>query len=154
MTCEQYQELISADLDAELRADEEPALWEHLAHCTVCRAWRRDQLAMRYEFERWPEETYPAITDGPVKRSRPATKVYRVPRVLAWAAAIVLLVQGALVTSSLMHTPDMRPDLAATDEETVETIVLTAKDEVVRFSTTENPLIIGKPLTHPDENGG
>jgi predicted anti-sigma-YlaC factor YlaD len=155
MNCEQYQQLISADLDAELSADEEPGLWEHLAQCAECRRWRHDQLAIRNEFQRWPEESLPSMSaELALPPSRAKGKVYRIPRALAWAAVIVLLIQGVFVTSAIVRAPNTsEPLLALSEEETVETIVLTVKDRV-SFSTTENPLMIGRPLTNPDENGG
>jgi predicted anti-sigma-YlaC factor YlaD len=154
MNCEQYQELISADLDAELSAEEEPVLWEHLAHCAECRLWRREQLAIRGEFQRWPEETFPSMAAEAALLPTTWRKVYHIPRVLAWAAVAVLLIQGALVTSKLVRSHDTEaPIIAVSPEETVETIVLTAKDRV-SFSTTVNPLMIGKPVTNPGEDGG
>ena len=154
MNCEQYQEFASADLDGELDAENEPTLWEHLTRCETCRLWRRDLLAIRKEFQHWPEESLPSM---PVESALPPSarrKVYHIPRALAWAAAVVLLVQGVFLTAGIVRAPETaEPVIALPEEETVETIVLTVKDRV-SFSTTENPLMIGNPATNPDENGG
>ena len=42
LTCEQALELISAQLDGALTAEEAGALDEHLAQCPACRALRAD----------------------------------------------------------------------------------------------------------------
>ena len=39
-TCEQFQSLISADLDGELDQREQTELHEHLGVCAVCRHWQ------------------------------------------------------------------------------------------------------------------
>jgi predicted anti-sigma-YlaC factor YlaD len=155
MSCEQYQELISADLDAELSAEEEPGLWAHLARCADCRRWRRDQLAMRGEFQRWPEEALPSMTAETMRLAPPAKrKTYHIPRALAWAAMVVLLIQGVFLTSAIVRAPNTaEPVITLSEEETVETIVLTTKDRV-SFSTTENLMMIGGPVMNPDSDGG
>lgn len=42
MTCDNYRELLSAELDDELSADEAVGLAEHLAGCATCRFYRDD----------------------------------------------------------------------------------------------------------------
>jgi predicted anti-sigma-YlaC factor YlaD len=155
MSCENFQQRISADLDGELSAADEQPLYEHLASCETCRAWRRDQMEIRVELQQWPEEELPAMTSQRVVQPVAATaRVYRVPRVLAWAAAVLLLVQGVYVTSTLVGGPsadeESVPMLA--DEE-VETIIISDKDRV-SYSTFDNPLAIGKPLLDSEDNGG
>jgi predicted anti-sigma-YlaC factor YlaD len=155
MYCEDYQQRISADLDGELSAADERLLWKHLASCETCRAWRRDQMQIRAALQQWPEEELPAI---PTPRVTPpvtaTTRVYRVPRVLAWAAALLLLLQGAYVTSTLVGGPQISEEtspMLAEDE--VETIVLTEKNRV-SYSTFDNPLAIGNTLHDLEDNGG
>ena len=111
-------------------------------------------MAMRKEFQHWPEETLPSMVAEPALTPAAKRHVYRIPKALAWAAVVVLLIQGVFVTSAIVRAPNTaEPVFALSEEETVETIVLTANDRV-SFSTTENPLMIGRPVTNPDENGG
>ena len=128
MTCADYQEWISADLDAELREDDEPALWDHLAGCPTCRGWRRDVQAIHTDFSRWPEEALPA-RDAPgqiVHKSR----VYHVPRLVAWAAILALFVEAFVLTSPLQRFRATVPPAGGPVIETVETITLGPADRV------------------------
>jgi predicted anti-sigma-YlaC factor YlaD len=155
MNCEDFQQLISTEMDGELSPSDEKLLWEHLSSCETCRAWRRDQIEIRLELQRWPEEEMPAMAVPMAAQSEPPrARVYRVPRVLAWAAALLLFVQGAYVTSTLVSGPRMNGEPALmTSEDEVETIVITDKHRV-SYSTTDNPLVIGKPLLDTQDNGG
>lgn len=149
MSCDKYQEMISAQMDNELSVDEEPSLWEHLAHCENCRAWRREQLTLRDEFAAWPEESLPASA-WPLPPAEPV-RAYRVPRALAWAAGILLLIEGAWIGRGLVgpRTPD---DYSTPDDDTVETIVLTQKDRVSHGVQDFVPDV--EPNTPKDKNGG
>jgi len=150
MNCDKYQEMISAQMDNELSVDDEPTLWEHLAHCENCRAWRRDQLSLRDEFAAWPEESLPPSA-WPLPPEQPV-RAYRVPRVLAWAAAILLLVEGAWIGRGLVSPPATQDDYSTPDDEIVETIVLTQKD---RVSHGVQDLVPDVESTTPkDKNGG
>lgn len=131
MNGDMYRELISADLDGELREFEELGLWEHLPQCATCRGWRRDQIGLRHELQHWPEEALPSDLSAIIAPvTRPARNVYRVPRVLAWTAGIVLLVQSAVTASTLTSRSSVVMPYLTADQETVETIVLTARDRV------------------------
>ncbi len=67
-TCEQFQSLISADLDGELDQREQTELHEHLVECTVCRRWQTtanrlgEQLAFEGEVDR--ERSLPTRVNG------------------------------------------------------------------------------------------
>ena len=131
MNCDTHRESISADLDGELRESEELGLWEHLAQCADCRGWRRDQIGLRYELQHWPEEALPSDLSAIIAPvARPARNVYRIPRILAWAAGIVILVQSAVTVSTLTSRSSVDMPYITADQETVETIVLTTRDRV------------------------
>ena len=131
MNCDVHRELISADLDGELRESEELGLWQHLTQCAECRGWRRDQIRIRYELQHWPEEALPSnVGEFFAPDTKSTRNVYRIPRVLAWAAGLVLLVQGAVTVSTLTSRSSLDMPYLTADQETVETIVLTARDRV------------------------
>lgn len=47
MTCDQFRELISADLDGELGVDDTAALDDHLAECATCVAYQDQARSLR-----------------------------------------------------------------------------------------------------------
>ena len=131
MTCTDYQEWISADLDAELGEEHGPELWAHLASCASCRQWRRDFQGIHADFLRWPEESLPeAGFEATPKRIIREMGVYRVPRLVAWAAVIAVFVEAAYIASPLVGAK--RPASLAHSPmiETVETITLGPADRV------------------------
>jgi hypothetical protein len=134
MSCEPYLELISAELDVELDPDGEVNLWRHLSGCERCRNWRRDQLVIRRDLESWPEEALPERMQMPVPgvASKPS-RVYRVPRPWAWAAGILILLQGSYLVSNSVHQPGGD---AGDNADDAETILLTMEDRT-RYGVEE-----------------
>ncbi len=152
MTCDQYRELISADLDGELQPDEEVTLFTHLGTCDDCREWRRDQLMLRTGMHQWPQEALPeAIAVPPTMAQSTPRNSYRIPRVWAWAAAVLLLIQSALTVSSFTsNNSDTRVALDDAHDAT-ETIVLTTEDRT-RYTVQSLPAVT--PVNDPTQNGG
>ena len=152
MACEEYQKRISADLDGELRADEEIGLWEHLRDCADCCSWRRDQILIRAEFHRWPLEALPAkIAEPAPSRTRSRAHAYRVPRPLAWAAGILIVLQSTLSITSMLSRPVETADEPLDTNGYVETITLTPAD---RTSFTVHSSRVPADNNKPQRNGG
>ena len=62
LTCEQALELISAQLDGALTAEEAGALDEHLAQCPACRALRADLSTLHQLLPTLAEERMPKVS--------------------------------------------------------------------------------------------
>ncbi len=81
--CESYLELISAQLDGELTADERARLTEHLASCEACRTYMADLAAIRAVLSEAEEADMPAgFTEGVMRRVRESSPRSKKPSVL------------------------------------------------------------------------
>ena len=67
LTCEQALELISAQLDGALTAEEAGALDEHLAQCPACRALRADLSTLHQLLPTLAEEPPAGLKDNIMK---------------------------------------------------------------------------------------
>ena len=67
LTCEQALELISAQLDGALTAEEAGALDEHLAQCPACRALRADLSTLHQLLPTLAEEPPAGLKDDIMK---------------------------------------------------------------------------------------
>ncbi|MBI3872557.1 MAG: zf-HC2 domain-containing protein [candidate division Zixibacteria bacterium] len=145
MNCEEYQEQISAEIDGELDAIAETALWQHLASCAACRDWRHDLLSIRREFRLWPEEPLPAESKTLIDPAAHRERMYRIPPALAWAAGLALLIGGTAIG---IHVGRGRTEPSQTppaDARQVETIVLTARDRVAYSVEDRRPTVVPQP---------
>lgn len=129
MNCETVRETMSAELDGEATDEQLAPAYSHLAACADCRAWRREIIAVKGIFAALPEHPLPASIAGQLELAGTASprvgrrNVYRIPRLLAWAAAAVVVL--SIGWSS--HQALTRPVTTSTAE-VAETIVLTSRD--------------------------
>jgi len=147
MNCEQYRELISARLDGEIENRELAALEAHLKQCETCTAFSRqlDQLhALVVESQPTPMpdevvETIMAKTYcRPGRWRRLVSGHYRIPRPVAWAVAVALL----MLAVDAVRSPNVFDQTGPAEggpvmtTPAVQRIVLTESD-VVRTYTTQ-----------------
>ena len=142
MTCDQYRELLSAKFDKELTEPEQKALSEHLAQCAECTQYAEqlkelDRLTAEWEDAVMPPEVEQAILARAKTNPRGVfTGSYRIPRPVAWAAMIALII---LSVNSLFNGGDDDPAnqliITPEDSQPVQRIVLTEADVVRTFAT-------------------
>lgn len=105
MDCSYYEELLSARRDGELTPDEAMTLEKHLRECPVCRKTAQiidavGGVVASLEKMPLPGKIEEAIVSG-VRRERAASiengrqpRYYRIPRPVAWAAVVLMLILG------------------------------------------------------------
>lgn len=109
MACDQFLELLSAQLDGALTEEEERELEEHLAACPDCRAVGAQLSALQGAFPELEEVPAPeGFTQGVMDRIRAEKKViplFKRPqfRALAGLAACLVLVAGLYRASQPVH---------------------------------------------------
>jgi len=137
MSCEDLQEIISAEADGEALEEELVAAYRHLADCAACRTWRRETLAVHQDFLLWHDEPIPeTVAERLRKQERRSqeravpheSRVYRIPRPVAWAAAAILTLQVGWASYRLVLLPPPAQQQGESDAPTK--IVLTARDRV------------------------
>ncbi len=69
MTCNDYQEQISAYVDSELEPAGETALFAHLGICPTCRGFLKDTVQLRVDLRSQVSVAQPAALDRRVSRS-------------------------------------------------------------------------------------
>ena len=102
LTCEQALELISAQLDGALTAEEAGALDEHLAQCPACRALRADLSTLHQLLPTLAEEPPAGLKDDIMKavHASKCTPFHTRKRQWRWrswaslAAVLVLVLVG------------------------------------------------------------
>ncbi len=146
MKCELYRELISARLDRELQPDELETLEAHLEQCSECAAFARQvkqlqELAATSPPTAMPREVEEAILSR-TNRQRSLWRrlfrgYYRIPRPLAWAAALVLLFLAldAARGPKSAEDPDDTREAPTITRLAVQKIVLTEVDVVCTYTT-------------------
>ena len=147
MKCEQYRELISARLDGELEPDELKALDAHQQQCSECAAFARQvkqlqELAADSPTAAMPSEVEEAILSRTNRQQSLWQRLfrghYRIPRPLAWAAALALLffALDAARGPGNAGDPGYTNNTPTITRPAVQKIVLTEVD-VVRTYTTQ-----------------
>ena len=113
LTCEQALELISAQLDGALTAEEAGALDEHLAQCPACRALRADLSTLHQLLPTLAEEPPAGLKDNIMKavhasKCTPFHTRKRQWRWRSWAslAAVLVLVLVGGQAVHLWSPPD------------------------------------------------
>jgi hypothetical protein len=114
MECSEIKKLISAHLDSELIPIEHQRLTDHLEVCADCRQFQRELIALRQAMaaakdEMIPREADQVIIDRTINRVSLIKKFigipggyYRIPRSVAWAAALLLMfLLGNTITDRL-----------------------------------------------------
>lgn len=108
MTCQQFEEMVSARLDGELSCDEGKILEAHLETCPACRQLAADLDIMRGELHKddtaeMSPETQRAILKATISGTwRAVPGYYLIPRRVLWATAAVVVLAGvSLVTGVL-----------------------------------------------------
>ena len=87
LTCEQALELISAQLDGALTAEEAGALDEHLAQCPACRALRADLSTLHQLLPTLAEEPPAGLKDNIMKAVTPPNAPPSTPESASGAGA-------------------------------------------------------------------
>jgi predicted anti-sigma-YlaC factor YlaD len=132
MDCEQMQKDLSAELDGEVAEAELISVYRHLAECPRCRQWRRDIVSLRGAFACAEPSPLPAIIARRLQGSgyqrshrgeKSPTTGYRVPRPLAWAAALLFVLQTGWLA---LEWSDSSANLS--QDRPAETIILTGRD--------------------------
>jgi anti-sigma factor RsiW len=116
MTCEAYEEQISALIDHELADGESMTLFEHLSTCQACRHSLQSVLDLRSDLGEQSTPIAPKELDEKVLQGEPRSRLYagdRSPmRLMAWkrrismpvpvaAAIMVVLIASSVALSSL-----------------------------------------------------
>jgi len=101
MKCEHCRQLISAAVDKELNEGEQVVLDEHLAQCSECAQYAEQIRELERLTSEWESSAMPSDVEQAVfARTRAGSQGwlgrlwgghYRIPRPLAWAAALALL---------------------------------------------------------------
>lgn len=150
MNCFDFQQLISASLDKELTHQEEQILAEHLKSCPNCTEFSKKLEELKATTLAWknisiPIELEKQILKSTVKTASAKKSVfsfisgyYRVPRSLAWASVLLLLI---LMVNSILNpvksiveaekVEKLQPEIPR-----VQKIVLTEKDVVKTYTTS------------------
>jgi len=137
MNCEDIRQTMSAELDGEAAEHDLIIAYRHLADCAICRSWRREVLAVHRDFPLWHDEPVPPAVAERLQqhehqaqhRAGPGEKrIYRIPRPLAWAAAMILTIQVGWASYRLVLPPP--PTQQQGESDAPAQIVLTAKDRV------------------------
>ena len=105
MNCEKTQELLSAELDGEVSADEISQAMGHLLGCPRCRASRAEMVAIAELLRSQPRPIGPDLTDMVLAESR------------AWARARRGAARLALGLLGLVLAISSLPDLLASSHE-------------------------------------
>ena len=145
MSCEKYQEMISAKLDSELFGEEQKVLSSHLESCPECRRFADElesfmQLSSSSQTEQMPPALETRILDRTVRSAGERKSLwrffhgyYRVPRGVAWAAMLAALL---LITDAIVKT-DLQP--VTTNETAVESE--TTDSGIRRIVLTEDDIV-------------
>lgn len=106
MNCDDYRDLVAADIDGELTADERSAAAQHVLACTACDALRQAQLGVRERLRRHHVPTMPAALRQQVLQNvQQGTTAKPAPspaRVLPLFTRRRLLMVGAVAASFLV----------------------------------------------------
>ena len=155
MKCEYFREMLSAHLDGELSREEEEALDEHLEGCESCRVFAAAIGGLKEKAAADRVETIPSgleekilsqtIKGSPKKESALGfiRGYYRVPRGLAWATAVLVLI---LAVNSFRGVPDKSEMVAPSVEMSEQAFV------IQRVTMTQDDVIMSKTVTAENEN--
>jgi anti-sigma factor RsiW len=125
MTCETYEEQISALIDHELKDEETGMLFAHLSTCRRCRHSLQSVLDLRSDFgEQTPPMAPKELDERILKRTRLAHRASRDRRAIPFrlwtgrvsmpvpvaAVILVFLVAGSLMVSSMTKQRPIPPE--------------------------------------------
>jgi len=97
MPCQRYHEMLSAQLDGELPPDQAEVLTAHLETCATCRRLRQELTTLHNDMALDETAVLPAAVEKRIlsvttgAEAAPWRGYYRVPRSLAWAAVLLLV---------------------------------------------------------------
>lgn len=150
MNCTRYRELISARRDGEITPDELTDLEQHLRDCPDCRSFARELEELGETIAERPQEQIPEgierrILSDTIGAKAPSASrragflrgYYRIPRSLAWAGivALVVLVFFQIFTPLSKNTQKLAP--APIEDQPSQHIVLSQRDIVYTHSFHE-----------------
>jgi anti-sigma factor RsiW len=150
MNCTYYRGLISARRDGEITRDELADLDKHLRECPDCRAFARELADLGKALSERPREKFPenlerrilAETTGGTKRAaiKPSGLLrgyYRIPRGLAWAGILALVVLIFLQVFEPFSGNLQSPAPTPIENQPSQRIVLSQRDIVYTHSFHE-----------------
>ena len=150
MNCEQIRQLISALVDQELNERERVTLDEHLAECSECAQYSEQirelkRLTTEWEASQMPPEIERSILERAKQKppgwlGRLGGDSYRIPRPVAWAAVLLLVLLS--VNSMISRdgsTPEEQLITTPEDSQPVQHIILTEADIVQTYTTGSAP---------------
>ena len=150
MTCDEYQEKVSALIDNELADHESELLFTHMSGCAECRATLRSELELRANLREDIPPLAPRELDArvltaaknrrPTEPDRPAFPAMiwqrrlsmRIPVV---AAAVFVLIFGSVLLSSMWAESNQTADVRR-----IQTVFLTAVPAVEVRAYTMQPM--------------
>lgn len=94
MSCQEYRELLSAELDDELSAQEKESLLQHLSQCDACRGLRQRLQQMEKGFSYLPEAPPPPLRPRALPGPRPAGSA---GAAALWSTLLIAAASAALV---------------------------------------------------------
>jgi len=134
MNCEEYADLVAADVDDALEADERGAAARHRATCGACATLREQQLAMRARLRRLParqmpedvrtrvlagldrEDAKPATSGGATVLQFVSRRRFLLVGALAASLALLIVPTGRFTQSDLVAQLVQDAKAAAADE--------------------------------------
>ncbi len=147
MNCEHCRQLISVAVDQELTEGERGSLDEHLAQCSECAQYAEQIRELERLTAEWEASVMPFDVEQAVlsrARAKPHgwlprlwSGSYRIPRPVAWAAAVLLLV----LTVDAVRGPSIPEQTGPVNSgpalirPAVQKIVLTESDVVSTYTT-------------------
>lgn len=142
MNCKYYKELISARLDGELSKEEEAILSQHLIECEQC-SKVQEEFREQSEIQSTqitasiPSSVENAILRKTIESSRWPKSVsgyfrghYKVPRAVAWGAAMaIIILLFAAIIQPFETVPALKMEQTAANGPTrVQKVILTEND--------------------------
>lgn len=153
MSCDKYREMISANLDLELNAEEKKALDAHLQTCADCRKFMEELNDIRNISKSSEQVVIPESLENEILHktveSRKGKKTildsfrghYRLPRSLVWVGMLaIVFLAGNLFLKPFepkLETPIVRIE-PVNNKEIIQKIVF-SKDDIVSVKTVTNP---------------
>jgi len=143
MECSKYHELISARLDGEISKEDERLLEEHLASCGECSAFYKSMIELQHSLKNWHNEKLPANIESAVLEravshpghnpiSRLFRNHYRIPRVVAWGALLLILVLAVNDIIPVFNSGDGKiQSTKGVNENVTVTKIKITKDDII-----------------------
>jgi len=145
LKCKDYKEMVSAQMDGEISPEEEQELNEHLKTCSECLSFAEEMQAMKADLPVWNDIQVPSDVEhkilnktvykrGNVKKSILSVFAgyYRIPRGLAWASGVIILVLivNAVINLNGFLQKSEIPELRQANQPIIQKVTITENDLV------------------------